>query len=182
MSAINLLPWREWRRARAVRRLQWALLVALLLGGVFTAVAAIQLNHRLEGHLRESVRLSERISGLQDALTAVDALRARRDALLEQGRELQALQARRQPAENLLARLTEIVPAHVRLDRLQLTADELSLTGLARSGGEVAQLLRNLGRSPELEVPDLREVKSSLAGERFQMTAGFRQLSAPDRS
>lgn len=182
MSGINLLPWRTWRRQRAVRGLQWMVLVSLLLGGVLAVAAAVQLDQWLAGHEQENARLDERINGLEGPLAAVEALRTERAALLAQDRELQRLDSRRQPFADLLARLAEIVPEHVRLDSLLLTSDALSLSGVARSGSEVAQLLRTLGQSPELDVPDLREVKSSVAGERFQMTAGLRQHLIPDPS
>lgn len=175
MSGINLLPWREWQRQRAVRQLQWALLATVVTGAVVLLAMAVVLDRRLDAHLRENAAASERISGLDGALADIALLVVRRDDLLGQQAELLDLQ--RQPGADLLARLMRLVPENVRLDGLQLSRDELRLSGFARSGSDVAQLLRNLGQAPGASAPELQDITSTRAGERFQVLLGFRASS-----
>lgn len=182
MHAVNLLPWREWRRQRAIRTFQYGLLAAVLLGGLLVVVAVALLNQRLGAQLKENSRLDERTAGLDGPVAEVEGLVARRDELLKQRNELQALQRQGQSGAELLTHLTRIVPAQVRLDGLQLAGDELRLSGLARSGTDVAHLLRNLGQSPGLSAPDLQEVKSSSQGERFQIVVSLRPAAAVEQS
>lgn len=175
MTDVNLLPWREWQRGRDVRRLQYGLLAALVTGALMTMVMAVWLDGRLGVQLQESVLLDEQIASLHAALTEVEALNARNADLVEQQRELQALAS--QPASTLLGRLMYLVPDQVWLDSLQFTRQELRLTGLARSGPDVAQLLRNLGAEPGVGKANLNEVKSTIAGERFQLSLTLQESS-----
>lgn len=175
MSGVNLLPWREWQRQRAVRHLQWALLMAVVSGAVVLLAMAVVLDRRLEASLRDSAVASERISGLDGALAEIATLTSRRDELIGQQAELLDLQ--RQPGTELLTRLMRLVPENVRLDGLQLTRDELQLSGFARSGSDVAQLLRNLGQTPGARAPELQAVTSTRGGERFQVLLSFRASS-----
>lgn len=175
MSAVNLLPWREWQRQRAVRQLQWALLAAVVAGAVVLLVMAVVLDRRLAAHLRENAAATERISGLDGALADIALLTVRRDDLLGQQAELRDLQ--RQPGADLLTRLMHLVPENVRFDGLQLSRDELRLSGFARSASDVAQLLRNLGQTPGVAPPELQDVTSTRAGERFQVLLSFRASS-----
>lgn len=175
MAGVNLLPWREWQRQRAARRLQCALLAAVGSGAIVLLATTVELERRLGDYLRENDAASERISSLDGALADIAALTAQRDDLLGQQAELQALQ--RQTGADLLTRLMRFVPESVRLEGLQLTRDELRLSGFARTGSDVAQLLRNLGQTPGAGAPELQEITSTRAGERFQVLLGFRAPS-----
>ena len=175
MAGVNLLPWREWQRERSVRRLQLALLAAVVSGAMLALATAILLERQLGDYLREGAATSERITGLETVLADVAALKARRDGLLEQRAGLLELQ--RQPGIDLLTRLMHLVPEQARLDELHLTREELRLSGFARSGGDVAQLLRNLAQAPGVQTPELQEVTSTRGGERFQVLLGLREPS-----
>jgi len=179
MPGINLLPWREWRRRRAIRYWQGLLCVSLLLGALASLLGSAWLDRHLERQSGVNDRLVQRIAGLAGDLEQVSALRERRDELLGQWNELQRLRDKGQSAGDLLLRLMEIVPPGAWLDELQLADGELRLSGLARGGAEVAQLLRNLRQAPGLGAPDLQEVVSSPAGERFRVLVS---LQSPEPS
>lgn len=175
MSEVNLLPWREWRRQRAIRRWQVLLLAALVTGALAMVLAGVLLARHLESQLRENARLVERIDGLDGLLVEAGGLRARHDALLAQREELLSLQRQRRGAVELLAGLALALPAQVRLDGLHLTEDGLRLAGVTRSGAEVPRLLQALAQVPGLGVADLQEVTTSPAGERFRIAVELRR-------
>lgn len=178
MPGINLLPWREWHRRRAIRYWQGLLCASLLMGALISLVAGTLLDRHLDRQSGFNARLAERIVGLAGDLEQVSVLRERRDELLGQWNELQRLQEKGQSAGDLLLRLMEIVPPGARLDELQLTDGELRLSGFARGGAQVAQLLRNLRQAPGLGAPDLQEVVSSTAGERFRLLVSLQSLES----
>ncbi|MDR0276692.1 MAG: PilN domain-containing protein [Paucimonas sp.] len=169
MPGINLLPWREWRRRRAVRCWQGALCASLLVGVLVALLGSVWLDRRLEWQSGVNDRLAQRIAGLSGDLEQVALLRELGDELLGQWNELQRLRDKGQSAGDLLLRLMEIVPPGARLDELQLADGELRLSGLARGGEDVAQLLRNLSQAPGLGAPDLQELVSASGGERFRL-------------
>lgn len=169
MTGINLLPWREWRRRRAIRCWQGALCASLLVGALAALVGSVWLDRHLARQSGVNERLVQRIAGLSGDLERVSVLREHRDELLGQWNELQRLRDTGQSAGDLLWRLMEIVPPGARLDELQLADGELHLSGLARGGEEVAQLLRNLSQAPGLGSPDLQELASTSGGERFRL-------------
>lgn len=169
MAGINLLPWREWRRQRAIRRWQGALLGSLLAGTLLSLLGITLVSQRLERRLEANARLAERIAGLAEDLEQVARLRERGDALQAQWVELQALVRQQGTGGDLLFRLMEIVPEGARLSEVHWTDHELRLSGLARTGSDVSQLLRNLGQAPGLGAADLQELVSSPAGERFRL-------------
>ncbi|MHA6198433.1 PilN domain-containing protein [Pseudomonas wadenswilerensis] len=179
MPGINLLPWREWRRRRAIRYWQGLLCAGLLLGALVSLVAGAWLDRQLERQSEANTRLAQRVAGLAGDLEQVSALRERRDELLGQWEEVQRLRDKGQSAGHLLLRLMEIVPPGAWLDELQLVDGELRLSGFARGGAEVAQLLRNLRQSPGLGAPDLQELVSSPTGERFRLMVS---LQSPEPS
>ncbi len=169
MTGINLLPWREWRRRRAIRCWQGLLGTSLLVGALASLVAAAWLDRQLERQSEVSTRLAQRIAGLAGDLEQISVLRERREELLGQWNQLQRLRDEGRPASDLLSRLMEIVPPGAWLDGLRLADGELHLSGIARGGVEVAQLLRNLRQTPGLGAPDLQELVSSPTGERFRL-------------
>lgn len=177
MHEVNLLPWRQWEHRRTIRRWQGSMLAAVLFGGLLMLACTAQLKEGLAEQLRESARLDERLAGLEGPLAQGAALQAQVQALVEQRNELDALQAQRLGAGDLLAVLARAVPAQVRLDAVQLSGVELSVSGVARSGSEVAQLLWALDRSPGMGPAELRDVERSVAGERFQITVSLRPVA-----
>ena len=119
MSGINLLPWREWRRRRAIRYWQGMLSGSLLLGALLSLLGVVLMDQRLERQIAANVRLDERITGLAAGLEQVSALRSRHAALQAQWNLLQGLRWRQASGGDLLFRLMEIVPAGARLSELQ---------------------------------------------------------------
>jgi len=179
MAGVNLLPWREWRRRRAIRYWQGLLFGSLLLGALLSLLGIGLLNQHLDRSGEANARLDERIAGLADGLEQVADLRSRFADLQAQWDELQALRRQQWASGDLLFRLMEIVPAGARLSELHLADGELRLSGLARSGAEVAQLLRNLQQSSGLGAPDLQELVSSPSGERFRLVVSLRSPESP---
>lgn len=172
MGEVNLLPWREWQRLRSVRRWQAAMLACLAGGLLLALVLAAALGQRLQHWVADNERLERGMAGLAEGLEHVVALKARGNELQAQLDGLSVLQAQRTFAGDLLSRLMAIVPPGVHLEELKWAEGELQLSGLARSGADVAQLLRSLRQSPGLDAADLQTLTSTREGERFRLQAG----------
>lgn len=156
---INLLPHRAAARLRQLRAFRGHLGLAVLAGvGCALMLYLWQLNQisaqrarnqmlqaenqRLDGQIKEVARLEEEIA----------ALRARQQAV-------EALQADRNLAVQLLSEVAVQLPEGVYLTQLKQDNDWLIMQGLAQSNERVSELLRNLGtRSPRLAQPELVEI------------------------
>ena len=156
---INLLPHRAAARLRQLRAFRVHLGLAVLVGvGCALMLYLWQLNQisaqrarnqmlqaenrRLDGQIKEVARLEEEIA----------ALRARQQAV-------EALQADRNLAVQLLSEVGVQLPDGVYLTQLKQDSDWLVMQGMAQSNERVSELLRNLGtRSPRLAQPELVEI------------------------
>lgn len=171
---INLLPWREWRRQRSVRQFQGLLLAAVLLGAVIVMLLDWHAGSRLAQQGQANATLRDAIAGLEGPLAELADLVAQGDALLERAQGLEAVQHAASPGAHVLGPLATQVPQGLQLTLLTLEGTALRLEGVAQGRAAATQLLRNLGQVPGLAEVRLQEVKATVAGEVFQLTAQVR--------
>lgn len=171
MRKVNLLPWRDWQRQRAIRHLQGLLFAGVLLAGVGVLLADRYLRHATQREHLASATLQADFRLFEQRLAQVGTLDARRLSLIAQLDAIEALRARRLPLEHWLQRLGQQLPTGVQLGVLQLQGERLSLSGLAESGPQVARLLERLTQLPRVATPVLQEVSATAAGEQFQLSA-----------
>lgn len=174
MYALNLLPWREWRRQRGVRQLQGMLLGTALLALVGVVLLDRQANHRLVSQGAANAQWREAIDQLEAPVARMHSLAAQGDALLQQAQVLEALQHAPSPGAQVLGLLARRVPPGVQLTRLVLEGRALRLEGVAQGRAPVTRLMSHLGQSPGLGDIRLQEVKATADGEVFQMSAQVR--------
>lgn len=173
-GTINLLPWREWRRQRSVRQLQGLLLAVVLLGAGIVLLLDQHADYRLAQQGQANATLRDAIAGLEGPLAELDDLVAQADALLERAQGLEAVQHAVSPGAHVLRPLATQVPQGLQLTLLTLEGTALRLEGVSQGRAAVTQLLRNLGQIPGLAELRLQEVKATVAGEVFQLTAQVR--------
>lgn len=171
MRKVNLLPWRDWQRQRAIRQLQGLLCVSLLLGGVGVLLADLYLRHATQREQQASATLQADFRLFEQRLAQLGTLDARRRQLIAQLDAIEALRAHRLPLEHWLQQLGGQLPAGIQLGVLQVQGERWSLSGLAESGPQVARLLEHLAQVPGLVAPTLQEITALAAGEQFQLSA-----------
>ncbi|NER66807.1 hypothetical protein G3436_26910 [Pseudomonas sp. MAFF212427] len=120
MYALNLLPWREWRRQRGVRQLQGMLLGTALLALVGVVLLDRQANHRLVSQGAANAQWREAIDQLEAPVARMHSLAAQGDALLQQAQVLEALQHAPSPGAQVLGCWPGVCPPGVQLTRLVL--------------------------------------------------------------
>ncbi len=185
MMRINLLPWREARRA--AQRKQLAMLggmvaalgiaIVILVHGLLATQLAFQ-NDRNEFLKKENSRLDTEISEIKKLKGEIAALLARKQVI-------ERLQSDRAQAVNLLDQLVRQVPDGVYLKSIKQQGQKVNLTGYAQSNARVSTLMRNLASSPYLENPDLVEIKAaSVSNKRvseFNMNVTLKQQQSEDK-
>ncbi len=161
MNSINLLPWREWRREAARRRI----FVCLGLSGAAGMSLVLALGWQLD---RESVRmdrrndyLRERIGDLDRRIANSEELTDRTDQILSRLAAAQGLQGNRQTMVRTFDALARTVADGVHYTSVSMTDDLFAASGAAASNDRVSSLMRNLEDSPWFAEPSLKSISES---------------------
>lgn len=160
MIRINLLPYREERR-KALRQQFFALtgLVAVL-----AVVIVIMVHGVIAGYISQQESknefLKKEIAGLDKEIDEIKRLKEQTSALLSRKGVIETLQGSRAETVLLFNELARQIPAGIYLKALKQAGNKINLSGIAQSNARVSTLMRNLEASPQLEQPDLVEIKA----------------------
>ncbi len=185
MIRINLLPWREARRAAQRKHIAMlagmvavlGIAVIILVHGLLAAQIAFQ-NDRNEFLKKENARLDTEISEIKKLKDEIAALLARKQVI-------ERLQSDRAQAVYLLDQLVRQVPDGIYLRSIKQQGQKVNLVGYSQSNARVSTLMRNLASSPYLENPDLVEIKAATIGNKrvseFTMYVSLKQHKSDDK-
>jgi type IV pilus assembly protein PilN len=181
---INLLPWREARRAAQRKHLAamagmvavLGIAIIILVHGLLATQIAFQ-NDRNEFLNKENAQLDKEIAEIKKLKDEIAALLARKQVI-------ERLQSDRAQAVYLLDQLVRQVPDGVYLKSIKQQGQKVNLTGYAQSNARVSTLMRNLGSSPYLQTPDLVEIKATMVSNKrvseFNMNVSLKQQQTED--
>ena len=173
MATINLLPWRDERRAEQTRQFvsilaMCAFMAAALVGAVHLNVA-FEISHQ---QFRNGV-LSKEISELDLALQEIDALEEKKQQLLSRMEIIQSLQQQRPQIVHLFDEFVRTVPEGIYLTSIKQSGKKLSINGVAESNGRVSAYMRNIDASDWMSTPKLTVIetkKGTLRSNNFVLT------------
>lgn len=173
MATINLLPWRDERRAEQTRQFvsilaMCAFMAAALIGAVHLNIA-FEIDHQ---QFRNGV-LSKEISELDLALQQIDALEEKKQQLLSRMEIIQSLQQQRPQIVHLFDEFVRTVPEGIYLTSIKQSGKNLSINGVAESNGRVSAYMRNIDISDWMSTPKLTVIetkKGTLRSNNFVLT------------
>lgn len=171
MVRMNLMPWRERRRADAVRRFHLILLATLVvaLGAMLTLDQLARA--RLAQQLATTAGHREALSRFVDDQSLIGKLQGERDALLVQQAALSRLRGAQAPLVELLQGMERAMPSGAQLTELSVKDRQLRLAGLAASASVVAQLMRDLEAMGVVTGLELVFLRNQAAGDEFLLNA-----------
>jgi type IV pilus assembly protein PilN len=163
MIHVNLLPWRAERRSAQRKHLgilagmvsALAIAIVLLVHVVIGGYIAIQ-EGRNDYLKKENARLDKEIEEIKKLRDDIASLLARKQVI-------ERLQADRSQVVNLLDQLVRQTPDGVYLKTLKQAGSRVNVTGFSQSNARVSTLMRNISASPQLENPELVEIKAAQA-------------------
>ncbi|MBI2315653.1 MAG: PilN domain-containing protein [Betaproteobacteria bacterium] len=179
MIRINLLPWREARRAAQRKHLAvlagmvaaLSIGIVVLVHGLLATQIAFQ-DDRNDFLKKENSRLDTEIAEIKKLKDEIAALLARKQVI-------ERLQSDRAQAVYLLDQLVRQVPDGVYLKSIKQVGQKVNVTGYAQSNARVSTLMRNIASSPYLENPDLVEIKATVVSNKrvseFIMNVSLKQ-------
>jgi type IV pilus assembly protein PilN len=162
MAKINLLPWRAERRKQREREFGVIMVAALALGAVIVLGANWYVGQMLKGQEARNQMLTQEISLLEGKIKEIEALKEKRDKLLQRKEVIETLRASGSGTVRMLDDLVRTIPDGVRLTNIKQAGESLILEGLAQSQARISSYMRNLETSRWLSKPDLQ--KSEAAG------------------
>jgi type IV pilus assembly protein PilN len=163
---INLLPHRDWALAR--QRQAWAVSIGLAaLAGVLMALGASAWQGRqLTVQQAANSRLQQAIKGVDEQIKHMALTQAELEQLSLRETTLRGVRDESPLAGFLLQELAAHLPDGLYLTAVQQEGDKVRITGIARSGEEVFELLRQMVTAGQWLVrPELIEVAAAPAAK-----------------
>jgi type IV pilus assembly protein PilN len=186
MIRINLLPYREARRAQRGQLLVLALigillLAALLYYGIYSIFSA-----RVSAEQQKVQYLQGVTTQLDKKIASIADLRKKRDELLSREGIITDLQDQRDMVVQLFNTLAQVTPDGIFLTKLQQTGDSITVDGYSQANNQVAAFMRNIEASKIFARPELNIIsKSKLGNEevgQFTLQMSIRTPTAANKS
>ncbi|MGB5064561.1 MAG: PilN domain-containing protein [Candidatus Competibacter sp.] len=165
MTRINLLPWREARRAQRQRELLSMLVAAALGAAGIVFLVQTEIANRIEYQQERNNYLRGELARLKKAAEEIQALRQTRNRLVERLNVIQKLQASRPGMVRMLDELVRLVPQDIYLTAFKTTSNQVTLNGVARSDLIISEFMRsirdiNLFGEPVLQVIQTKDLNN----------------------
>ena len=184
MAQINLLPWRDERRAE----LKKEFLAVLGAVGLFALLIIFAVDLVFSGQIQNQKErnnyLSGNIESLNKQVEEIRDMQRKRTQLLDRMKVIQELQGNRPVIVRLLDQLVRTVPDGVFYTDLKSSSQMITIVGIAESNNRVSSLMRRLDASDWFAEPNLEGVRAEPNfGEQattFNMTVQLQLPSAGD--
>lgn len=183
---INLLPYRERRRAARRRQFAYQLAVTVVAALGVVGVGQLMILNRAADQEERNVFLEQEIAKLDGQIKEIRKIREETRALLERKQIVETLQSNRTEVVHLFDEIIRILPEGLYLKSLRQTGDQIELQGYAQSSARVSTLMRSLDDSPWFERPTLIEIKAAtvnnLRANEFNLKVWQSKQTAEDES
>lgn len=165
MTRINLLPWREARRAQRRRVLVSMLVAAALAAMGIIFLVYMEINNRIEYQQERNNYLRGEIARLKKAAEELQELQKTKSRLVDRLNVIQKLQTSRPGMVQMLDQLVRLVPQDIYLTEFKTTSTQVTLRGIAKSDNVISDFMRairdaKLFGEPALQVIETRNVNS----------------------
>ena len=183
MIRINLLPYREMRRAARLRQFSVLLGASALAGIAVVMMVYLALEAQMYNQKSRNEYLKSQITILDKQIGDIHKLRQETRDLLARKQVVETLQMNRSDDVHLLDQLVRLMPEGVYLKSIDQHGSQVHLTGYAQSSARVSTLMRNLDSSPWLKNATLIEVKAvtvqNIQANEFSLDV---QMVSPDQN
>jgi len=158
MTLVNLLPWRQQRRAELKTQFFVILGVMVLLAVVVAWGINWQVRQKILVQLARNDLVHTAQSSLEQDIATTTELEKQRSQLIGRLRIIQDLQGRRSIIVHQLDELVRIVPAGVYLTHFAKIDNRFEVEGIAEANNRISHFMRNISRSIWFRNPVLSEV------------------------
>lgn len=164
MIYINLLPWREQRRAQRRRQFYTMVVFAALFGVALVFAAYSFMNLLIEHQEKRNQVLRTEIQVLDRQISRIQELDRRRQSVIDRMEVIQTLQASRPEAVYLFDQLVVTLPEGTYFKELRQEGERIRLVGRAESNARISALMRRVDASPWLRDSTLQIIETRQEG------------------
>lgn len=161
MPAINLLPWRERKRARQQRDFLMIAGGALIATGLIYSAIFYVVDQQIVIQEQRKAYLESEIATLDSIIDEIRDIRAQKNALIARMEIIQRLQTVRPEVVHLFDELAKTIPDGVYLKTLKQLDKNLAIEGVAQSNARVSAFMRNLDNSEWFDSPNLEVIQNA---------------------
>ncbi len=163
MAQINLLPWRDERRAELKKEFLGIIAFVLAFAVGLVLLGDRVVNGQIDGQKARNQYLKEHIVILDKQVAEIRDIQKKRNQLLDRMRVIQELQGNRPIIVRILDQLVRTVPDGVFYTNLTTKDKVITIRGIAESNNRVSSLMRRLDASDWLQDPNLDAVRAAPA-------------------
>lgn len=164
MAHINLLPWREKRRAERQKRFLTGVVAAVLFtAAVITAVWYAYVA-AIDFQAQRNDRLKAEIAVLDKKIVEIKEIERLKGQLLARMEVVENLQASRSAPVHFFNEVARTLPEGIYLDSVSVSGSNITVVGDAQSNARVSAYMRALEASPWFERPELVVIKTQASG------------------
>ena len=160
MAQINLLPWRDERRAELKQEFLVVLGIVVAFGAVIVFVVDLFFSGQISNQTNRNEYLSQNIDSLNKQVEEIRDMQRKRTQLLDRMKVIQELQGNRPVIVRILDQLVRTVPDGVFYTELTAHNQVINITGIAESNNRVSSLMRRLDASEWFKDPNLEGVRA----------------------
>lgn len=167
MSRINLLPWREERRAELQKQFYTALALVVIVAGLVWYATHLYHKDLIAVDRYRISYVEKQIAAVDEKIKEIQQIEKERASLLSRMRTIEQLQGNRPLIVRFFDELITSLPEGVSVTRVAQAGNNITIDGLAQSNARVSSFMRNLESSDWLANPDLKIIQQSgTAGDR----------------
>jgi len=164
MIYINLLPWRERRRAERRKQFYSMVAVAALVGVGLVLAGHIYMNMLIEHQESRNQTLQAEIRVLDRQIARIRELDRQRQNVIDRIQVIQTLQASRPEAVHLFDQMVRTLPEGTYFRELRQEGERIRLVGRAESNARISALMRRVDSSPWLKDSTLQIIETRQEG------------------
>ncbi|MCZ6829385.1 MAG: PilN domain-containing protein [Gammaproteobacteria bacterium] len=160
MAEINLLPWRDERRAELKQEFLAILGVVVAFAGLMVFVADLFISGQIKFQNDRNSYMKDNIAVLNKQVEEIREMQRKRTQLLDRMTVIQELQGNRPIIVRILDQLVRTVPDGVFYTNVKAREQVITIKGIAESNNRVSSLMRRLDASDWFKDPNLEGVKA----------------------
>ena len=160
MAHINLLPWRQERRAEQQRQLLTITGLSVVLVALVTVAIHLEITRQVGSQNKRNQYIQSEIKKVETQLTEIHSLEKDKQQLLDRMKIIQRLQQNRPEVVHLFDEVARQIPEGVYLRGFTQTGKQLKLEGIAQSNARVSAFMRNIAASGWMTDPKLDVIQA----------------------
>ena len=147
MSTINLLPWREERRAAKKKQFLSALGLTAILAVGSVGLGHLYFDKLITNQNNRNAYIEQEIKALDSKIAQIKELEKEKSSLIARMHAIETLQTSRPLVVHLFDELVTSMPDGIYLNEIVQKNEVLTISGSAQSNSRVSNFMRNLEAS-----------------------------------